>query len=303
MMEDGAFTPNGTLSDSTIDFNLMDELLYDGFWLEATEGSDFWKPAPPTTPINISSTSLYFPTSEVNIVSLNSSKETVMSNHFGEPDISNLEMDGLSAIQSQRKVSLKQSESFPVEESQVNKRLWVGPNRNQARTVSVKKRLVQAIKWLNGSISDKDVLIQIWVPVKRGSRHVLITNNQPFSLNPNCRNLAEYRGVSQNYQFAADEGSKEFIGLPGRVFLNKLPEWTPDVRFFRREEYPRVNHAQQYDVRGSLALPVFEQGSGVCLGVVEIVTTSQKVNFSPELENVCKALEVIIPCSFHSLCS
>jgi hypothetical protein len=80
--------------------------------------------------------------------------------------------------------------------------------------------------------------------------------------------------------------------MPGRVFLGKVPEWTPDVRFFRNDEYPRVNHAQQCDVRGTLALPVFEQGSRTCLGVIEVVTTSQKIKYLPELESVCKALEV-----------
>jgi hypothetical protein len=37
---------------------------------------------------------------------------------------------------------------------------------------------------------------------------------------------------------------------------------------------------------------VFERGSGTCLGVVEIVTTTQKMNYRPELDNICKALEV-----------
>ncbi|KAI3446346.1 hypothetical protein Pfo_003011 [Paulownia fortunei] len=307
-MEDGAFTPNsmlGTLSDSTIDFSLMDELLYDGFWLETTDESNFWQPCP-TTSSDLNSTSFFFPSSQTNLGSLNTNphqesflKETEKSNNFGQPSLSYPEMDEFSASKAQnheasvRSVSLDQSTNFLVEDGEVNRRLWVGPNRNPIRTISVKKRLVQAINHLKDSTRDKDVLIQIWVPVKRGGRQVLTTNNQPFSLNPNCKNLADYRDVSRNYQFAVDEDSKEFAGLPGRVFLKKLPEWTPDVRFFKREEYPRVNYAQQYDVRGSLALPVFEQGSGNCLGVVEIVTTSQKVNYRPELENVCKALEAV----------
>ncbi|KAL7125542.1 hypothetical protein ABFS83_14G124400 [Erythranthe nasuta] len=273
-MEDGSFIPH-----SSIDyFNYMDELLYDGFWLEtttSTHDSNFNWPNP-STPItdDLNPTSFYFPTSDPNINNPNQPRflheETAISTTFGEPALSHLEMDAFSENE--------------------NRRLWVGPNRNP---VSVKKRLLQAINGLDESTRDKDVLIQIWIPVKRGTRQVLTTNNQPFSMNPNSKNLADYRDVSQSYQFAADEDSKEFVGLPGRVFLNKLPEWAPDVRFFRREDYQRVTHAQQYDVRGSLALPVFEQGSGVCLGVVEIVTTSQKVDFSPELESICKALESV----------
>ncbi|GFQ02541.1 protein nlp2 [Phtheirospermum japonicum] len=259
MEEDGSSTPN-TMPTSP-DFNLMDELLYDGFWLEATNVSDSPQPHP---------TSFDFPTSETYNVE---DASVAILDLPGEPAL------GEDVIPS---VSLNQST-----------RLWFGPNGNSIRAVSVKKRLVQAIDCLKDSITDKDVLIQIWIPVKRGGRQVLTTNDQPFSLNPHCKNLADYRNVSESYHFSADAEAKEFFGLPGRVFLNKFPDWTPDVRFFRREEYPRVNHAQLHDVRGSLALPVFGQGRGICLGVVEIVTTRQKVNFSPELENVCKALEAV----------
>ncbi|KAL3351021.1 hypothetical protein AABB24_023428 [Solanum stoloniferum] len=175
------------------------------------------------------------------------------------------------------------------------RRLWIGPNTltNPNPTIPVNTRLVQAIEYLKNSTTHKDVLIQIWVPVNRGGKHVLITHNQPYFLNPNSQSLLEYRNVSQNYQFAAEKDSKEFVGLPGRVFLKKLPEWTPDVRFFKREEYPRVNYAHQHNVRGSIAVPVFESGSGTCLGVVEIVTTIQKTHYHPELEDVCKALEAV----------
>ncbi|KAK6143337.1 hypothetical protein DH2020_023685 [Rehmannia glutinosa] len=190
----------------------MDELLYDGFWLEATDGSNFWQPGP-TTPNNLVN-SPSFPTSESNVGSENTNpyqesflKVTSKSNLSGDPALSYVESDEFSASQS--------------------KRLWIGPNRNPIRTISVEKRLVQAIDCLKDSVRDNDVLIQIWIPVKRGGRQVLTTNNQPFSLNPHYKNLADYRDVSENYQFAADSDSKEFVGLPGRVFLNKLPEWTP----------------------------------------------------------------------------
>lgn len=267
-MGDGALSPN--ISDSVIDFNLINELLFDGFWLEATDQhhQDF-------------------------------SKATTKSNFFGQQAISYIEMDEFSSIQSQNRggdgpsLSLNKSANFADEESLVTARLWVGPSRNAGHDESVKKRLVQALNFLKESIRDKDVLVQIWIPVKKQGKQVLTTSNQPFSLNPSCKNLASYRDISLTYQFEADENSTEFVGLPGRVFLNRLPEWTPDVRFFRREEYSRVTHAQQCNVRGSLALPVLEQGSGICLGVVEIVTTHQKLDFHPELENVCKALEAV----------
>ncbi|XP_015060524.1 protein NLP2 [Solanum pennellii] len=180
--------------------------------------------------------------------------------------------------------------------TQSRRKLWIGPNNPNPTTSipPVNARLVQAIEYLkNSTTHNKEVLIQIWVPVNRGGKHVLITHNQPYFLNPNSHSLLQYRNVSQNYQFAADKDSNELVGLPGRVFLKKLPEWTPDVRFFKSEEYPRVNYAHQHNVRGSIAVPVFEAGSGTCLGVVEIVTTIQKTHYHLELEHVCKALEAV----------
>ncbi|KAE8654086.1 Protein NLP4 [Hibiscus syriacus] len=94
----------------------------------------------------------------------------------------------------------------------------------------------------------------------------------------------------------AEEDSKDMAGLPGRVFLSQVPEWTPDVRFVKSDEYPRVDYAQRHDVRGTFALPVFEQGSGTCLGVIEVVMTTEKIKIRPELESVCKALEAYNNC-------
>ncbi|XP_073034001.1 protein NLP2-like isoform X1 [Primulina eburnea] len=286
MMEDFGFT--------TVDFNLMDQLFYDGFWLETqtADGSNFWQPI---STHHLTSPSFIFPASD-NIGSWNTNpspdyilKQTQTSDLF----FNNPQMDHHLSHSNEPTVPSGSSDNLNME---MNTRLCVGMNRNSINArapISVRKRLDEAIKLLKDSVRDKNVLIQIWFPVKKDGRQVLITNNQPFSLDLNCKNLAEYRDVSKNYQFAADEESKESVGLPGRVFLKKLPEWTPDVRFFKREEYPRVIYAQQYNVRGSLALPVFELGSRRCLGVVEIVTTTQKLNYRPELENICRALQAV----------
>lgn len=288
-MEDGSNNTTMLSDTNNLDFSLMDDLLYDGFWLQTTTESNFWHPteSSPNFFPSLSSSSDHLTTT------LTPKPIQEKSNIFSFPD----NMDNQNHAQAQPSipsVSLGQSTDFLFEETQLSKRLWVKPIRNPIRAVSVKKKLLQAVNHLRDSIRETDILVQIWVPVKRGGKQVLTTKNQPFSFNPNCKNLADYRDVSRGYQFAADEDSKESAGLPGRVFVNKLPEWTPDVRFFKREEYPRVNDAKQYEVRGSLALPVFERGSGKCLGVVEIVTTSLKVNYRPELENICKALEVSI---------
>ncbi|KZV37886.1 hypothetical protein F511_12168 [Dorcoceras hygrometricum] len=281
---------------TAVDFSLIDQLLYDGFWLETqtADGSNFWQPI---STHRLTSPSFIFPASDsigswdTNPCPDNILKQTQTSDLF----LNNPQMDHHDLSDHSNKSSVPPG-SLNKPDRVMNTRLLVGTNRtaiNARAPVSVRKRLSEAILRLKDFVRDKNVLIQIWFPVKIDGRQVLITNNQPFSLDSNCKNLAEYRDVSKNYQFPADDKSKEFVGLPGRVFLNKLPEWTPDVRLFKSEEYPRVIHAQLYNVRGSLALPVFEVGSHRCLGVVEIVTTTQKLDYRPELENICRALQAV----------
>lgn len=157
---------------------------------------------------------------------------------------------------------------------------------------SVKQRLSHALRYIMESHRDSDILVQIWIPVMKGNKQILTTHGQPFLLDFDCQSLANYRTASTRYQFMADEGSHQAVGLPGRVFLEKLPEWSPDVRFFSSDEYPRLRDAQQFDVRGTIAMPIFEKENRSCLGVVELVMTTQKVNYSSDIEKICNALQV-----------
>lgn len=300
-MEDGSFTPNsvfGGPSDSAMDLNFMDELLFEGCWLETTDGFNFLQPGASTSSALNDSSHYSLTFENPNTPQKSYGDDGQRSSLPENPPPFYPQAEGFVGTQSDNWKTFEaatasgQSESFLVERTELNRRLWIGPSANPGPVSSVKNRLILAIRNLREFTKERDVLIQIWVPIERGGKNVLTTNDQPFSLDPDCQSLANYRNVSENYHFPAEEDSKEQVGLPGRVFLGKVPEWTPDVRFFKSEEYPRINYAQRYNVRGSLALPVFERGSGVCLGVIEIVTTTQKINYRPELENVCKALEV-----------
>jgi hypothetical protein len=136
-----------------------------------------------------------------------------------------------------------------------------------------------------------EVLIQVWAPRADGGRIVLTTQGQPFLLQQHANaGLSTYRALSTGYTFSADPAG--FLGLPGRVFSKKLPEWTPNVQLYKRSEYLRVNDAQRCNVRGSLALPVLESSSGDCIGVIELVTSMERVEYHSEMENMCKVLEV-----------
>lgn len=154
----------------------------------------------------------------------------------------------------------------------------------------IKERMTQALRNFKDSI-EQHFLAQVWAPIKDGDSWVLTTSGQPFAFDPHSTGLLQYRTVSLMYLFSVD-GENGDLGLPGRVFRQKLPEWTPNVLYYSSKEYPRRNHALNYNVRGTLALPVFEPLGQSCVAVVELIMTSQKINYASEVDKVCKALEV-----------
>ncbi|KAG8659022.1 hypothetical protein MANES_02G006700v8 [Manihot esculenta] len=133
----------------------------------------------------------------------------------------------------------------------------------------IKERMTQALRNFKES-TEQHVLAQIWAPVKNGARMVSLT-----------------------YIFSLDGEFECEPGLPGRVFRQKLPEWTPNVQYYSSKEYSRRDHALHYNVQGTLALPVFEPSGQSCVGVIELIMTSQKINYGPEVDKVCKALKAV----------
>ncbi|XP_020098642.1 protein NLP3-like [Ananas comosus] len=171
---------------------------------------------------------------------------------------------------------------------------------NSDASCIIKERMTQALRYFKES-TGQQVLVQVWAPVKNGNRCVLTTSGQPFVLDPPRTKLLQYRTVSLMYTFSVDEENGGYLGLPGRVFKQKLPEWTPNVQYYSSKEYLRLDHALLYNVRGTLALPVFEPSGHSCLGVVELIMTSQKINYAHDVDKVCKALEAVNLKSFEIL--
>ncbi|KAI3823702.1 hypothetical protein L1987_05142 [Smallanthus sonchifolius] len=170
--------------------------------------------------------------------------------------------------------------------------LEVNPSEYQDETCIIKERMTMALRYFI-ELGEKHVLAQVWAPVKNKGRNVLTTSGQPFVLDPNCTGLHQYRMASLMYLFSLDDEADGVLGLPGRVFKHKLPEWTPNVQFYSDKEYKRLNHALSYNVRGTLALPVFEPSRQSCVGVLELILTSEKINYASEVDKVCKALEAV----------
>ncbi|XP_076920038.1 protein NLP2-like [Bidens hawaiensis] len=154
-------------------------------------------------------------------------------------------------------------------------------------------RLIQAIEYLNERcMTETDLLVQLWLPVTQQGKRVLTSEDQPFIISSDSADLSSYREVSKSYKFAAEYDSTEMIGLPAVVYLKKFPTCTQDVQLVAESD-PRAIYAQKFNLYGCLNIPVFDLDGQTCLGVIEVVTTSQKVNFRGELENISKALEAV----------
>lgn len=94
--------------------------------------------------------------------------------------------------------------------------------------------------------------------------------------------LAGYREVSRSFTFAADDSPRSFKGLPSRVFLSKMPEWTSNVVYYSKSEFVRVNHALEFHAGGSLAVPILDPHDHSCCAVLEAVTTTEKADLDGE---------------------
>ena len=161
-------------------------------------------------------------------------------------------------------------------------------------SMSVDEKMLKALSLFKAS-SGGGILAQVWVPMRLGDQHILSTWEQPYLLD---EMLAGYREISRSFVFPTERRSGSFLGLPGRVFISKVPEWTSNVSYYNKVEYLRADHAAQHEVRGSIAVPVFDSPEMSCCAVLELVTTKEKSNFNAELETVCNALQVSIPFPF-----
>ncbi|CAL4994752.1 unnamed protein product [Urochloa decumbens] len=167
------------------------------------------------------------------------------------------------------------------------------PKSIHCAAITFPERMLRALAMLKDASSGSGaILAQVWMPVRDGERQVLTTSEQPFLLD---QRLTGYREVSRQFMFSATEGPGQFHGLPGRVFMSGMPEWTSNVMYYHDSEYLRMEHAARNEVRGSLAVPVLDSSgpSDSCCAVLEIVMTQEKDNFLSEIDSISKALQSV----------
>ncbi|KAL0711247.1 hypothetical protein Bca4012_018225 [Brassica carinata] len=156
---------------------------------------------------------------------------------------------------------------------------------------SLDEKMLKALRlFIESSGSGEGILAQVWTPIKIGDQHMLSTCDQAYLLDPR---LSRYREVSRKFTFASEANQCSFPGLPGRVFISGVPEWTSNVLYYKTDEYLRMKHAVDNEVRGSIAIPVLETSGTSCCAVIELVTFKEKPNFDMEMDSVCRALQAV----------
>lgn len=170
---------------------------------------------------------------------------------------------------------------------------WSVWQNSASAAFSLQERIMEALKLI--ARSRRDVLVQVWMPVMVDNQLRLTTEGQPYVLEQESEEetgLCEYRADSVKYQFVAEEGCPGSLGLPGRVFVRKTAEWSPDVRYYKKQEFMRGNDAEHCNVRGTLAVPVFELSTRKCVAVLELCMIGEKVQYNPEINVISRALQV-----------
>ncbi|KAJ1277817.1 hypothetical protein BS78_04G032100 [Paspalum vaginatum] len=174
------------------------------------------------------------------------------------------------------------------------------PEDKEAAGGAVKERIARALRIYKEQEQEEEeeaggALVQVWAPARDGGRRVLATRGQPFVLPPpRCHRLFQYRTVSLAHAFpVGGAGVPGERGLPGRVFDAAQPEWTPNVQYYGTGEYARISYALIYDIQAALALPVLDPGTGACLAVLELVTTSPRLHFAAEVDKLSRALQAV----------
>ncbi|KAI8010295.1 Protein NLP6 [Camellia lanceoleosa] len=144
--------------------------------------------------------------------------------------------------------------------------------------------------WILIESTAEYALSQISTTVENLYQSALATSLQPFVLDPRNNELRWCKFASLMYMFSLDGGMGVDYGQHSHAFQLKLPFWTPNVQFYYCKELPMLNHDQYYNVKGTLALPVFETSRRSYVGVLELIMTSQKISYAPEVSKIYREL-------------
>ncbi|KAL0358491.1 UNVERIFIED_CONTAM: protein NLP5 [Sesamum angustifolium] len=146
---------------------------------------------------------------------------------------------------------------------------WIFRNNNPTIVHEKIERVVKDIETENVS------LVQFWAPqVNARGSCFLTTLDQPFALQGSglIKGLCWCRKICMHHVYDVGEGAKEDeVGPPGRAFMNRHPESSPDLRLYSTKEHPLRDLIASCGLRGYVAWPVFDLSLTQCLGVLELL--------------------------------
>ncbi|CDY23370.1 BnaC04g48980D [Brassica napus] len=222
---------------------------------------------------------------------LSSSPTSELMNFNSFPTWCNIpfDTDMLFSQYGQEMSSRSHHHSLDIDEISGKRRSVLNCTIPRSLSHSLDEKMLKALSlFMQFSGSGDGVLAQVWTPVKTGDQYMLSTCGQAYLLDPR---LSQYREVSRKFTFASKPNQSSYPGLPGRVFISGVREWTSNVMYYKKDEYLRVKHAIDNEVRGSIAIPVLEASGTSCCAVMEVVTSDEKLNFDVEMDSVCRALQ------------
>lgn len=148
------------------------------------------------------------------------------------------------------------------------------------------KKIVSEGNW--GS----NYLIQYWAVKRMEDKTFLTTLDQPFAVAHLSEGLYEYRKQCMDHQYFVNEGANEKeLGPLGRVFRNRCPETTPDLRLYSTKEFALRDYIARCGLRYYLALPIFSLIQEQCVAVLEIAGYD-KINHLQTLQDIQTSLQV-----------
>ncbi|XP_076894693.1 protein NLP6-like [Bidens hawaiensis] len=153
-------------------------------------------------------------------------------------------------------------------------------------------KIITALKLL--AFREEHVLVQFWSAHVVGKRHLLTTIDQPFGLGVNDERLYSYKRHSEYKPLVLDKDREEEDCSPAaRVFTRGLPEWTCDLSNYTSKQFPLQECAARCNLHGYLALPVLDSITGLCLGVLELLTYSVYKSYAYEVRQFYSALKKV----------
>nr|XP_043606665.1 protein NLP3-like [Erigeron canadensis] len=162
-------------------------------------------------------------------------------------------------------------------------------------------KIKSALKRL--AFREQRVLVQFWYPQAVGKHRLLTTMDQPFGLGvKDDQGLLLYRKHSERNPFLVDKDHQEEDRSPlARVFRRGLPEWTSDLLNYNPRQFPLQDCAISCNLHGYLALPVFDFATRLCVGVLELLMSSNYTSVAYEVQHfhrVLKNLDLRTPQAF-----